>query len=163
VAVEHVRHLHRHDRRVFRLRDHALEALGLESERVSAIHAWREGDAVVVLAGSYGSGLSWSEDGDRTWSRVDAGLSASAFRFLVPDPRHPGTLLAGTEPARIFRSEDGGLTGWSSTGSPASTATNAGSCPIRRGPGAVRNVYAPPGPQLPTARCRRGRRAAQRR
>jgi hypothetical protein len=79
---------------VFRLRDDALEALGLESERVSAIHAWREGDGVVVLAGSYGNGLFRSADGGRAWSTVDAGLSASAFRFLAPDPGHAGTLLA---------------------------------------------------------------------
>jgi hypothetical protein len=64
----------------FRLRDDALEALGLEAERVSAIHAWREGDAVVVLAGSYGNGLFRSADGGRTWSTVDAGLTESAFR-----------------------------------------------------------------------------------
>jgi hypothetical protein len=43
---------------VFRLRDDALEALGLESERVAAIRAWHEGDAAVVLAGSHGNGLS---------------------------------------------------------------------------------------------------------
>jgi hypothetical protein len=95
---------------VFRLRDDALEALGLESERVSAIHAWHEGDAAVVLAGSHGNGLFRSADGGRAWSTVNAGLSASAFRILAPDPGHAGTLLAGTEPARIFRSEDGGLT-----------------------------------------------------
>jgi hypothetical protein len=43
---------------VFRSRGAALEALGLPSEHVSAIHARREGDGVTVLAGSYGNGPS---------------------------------------------------------------------------------------------------------
>jgi hypothetical protein len=43
---------------VFRLRDATLEPLGLESEHVSAIHASRDRDAVTVLAGTYGNGLS---------------------------------------------------------------------------------------------------------
>src|SRR4051794_33916352 len=92
----------------FRLRDGALEPLGLEAERVSAIHAWHDGEAATVLAGTYGNGLFRSADGGRTWSRAQDGLTASAFRFLMPDPGHPGALLAGTEPARVFRSEDGG-------------------------------------------------------
>jgi hypothetical protein len=58
---------------VFRLRDEALEPLGLESERVSAIHAWREDDALALLAGSYGNGLVRSADGGRSWSRVQSG------------------------------------------------------------------------------------------
>jgi hypothetical protein len=93
---------------VFSLHDAKLEALGLECEHVSAIHAWRERDVVPVLPGSYGNGLFRSADGGRSWSSVEAGLSASTFRFLAPDPWHAGWLLAGTEPARIFRSEDGG-------------------------------------------------------
>lgn len=91
---------------VFRLRDGPLEPLGLESERVMAIHASAEAG---VLAGTYGAGLFRSSDDGRAWSRVEPGLTASAFRFLTPDPREDGVLLAGAEPARIFRSEDGGL------------------------------------------------------
>jgi hypothetical protein len=73
----------------FTLRDDALDALGLEAARISAIHAWREGDALVVLAGSYGNGLFRSADGGRTWSTVDAGLTASTVRFLARDPGQP--------------------------------------------------------------------------
>ena len=89
-------------------RDGASASLGLEAERVSSIHASRDGDTTTVLAGTYGNGLFRSTDGGRTWSRADAGLTASAFCFLAPFPGHPAALLAGTEPARIFRSDDGG-------------------------------------------------------
>jgi hypothetical protein len=88
------------------LRDGKLEPLGLEGKRIMAIHARRDGATSTVLAGSYGDGLY--RGGDGSWSRVDGGLTATAFRFLGPDPSRPGALLAGTEPARIFRSVDGG-------------------------------------------------------
>jgi hypothetical protein len=87
---------------VFRLRDDAPEALGLESERVSAIHAWRKGDAVVVvLAGSYGNGLFRSEDGGVTWRELDGITRIDGHeRWFLPDdpPRHHGG---------IARSRDG--------------------------------------------------------
>jgi len=84
---------------------------------------------VVVLAGSHDNGRSRSEDGDRTWSRVDAGLNASDFRFLAPDPWHPercwpvpsrrgshrlrapgrsSRLLAAVEVAGLLRSDNDG-------------------------------------------------------
>ncbi len=53
---------------VYRLSDAAVEPLGLESERIWAIHAWRDGGRATILAGSYGNGLYRSEDGGRTWS-----------------------------------------------------------------------------------------------
>jgi photosystem II stability/assembly factor-like uncharacterized protein len=130
---------------VFRRTDAALEPLGLESEHVSAIHAWPEHGAITVLAGTYGNGLLRSTDGGRHWSYVDAGLTASAFRFLAPDPGDPVALLAGTEPARIFRSEDGGLT-WEEFG--AITRIEGHErwfLPYSPRAGAVRNVYVHPG------------------
>src|ERR671917_30890 len=95
---------------VYRLSDAAVEPLGLESERIWAIHAWRDHGGVTILAGSYGNGLYRSEDGGASWSRADEGLTASAFRCLGPDPLNQGALLAGTEPARLLRSDDGGET-----------------------------------------------------
>ena len=44
-------------RGVVALRDGVPASLGLEAENVSAIHAWRDGDATTVLAGTYGNGL----------------------------------------------------------------------------------------------------------
>src|SRR5438309_2009316 len=93
---------------VYRLRDGALEALGLADERIWAVHAFSDGGTTTVLAGSYGNGLYRSADGGGSWSRVEDGLMASAFRCIGVDPLDPGAILAGTEPARIFRSRDGG-------------------------------------------------------
>jgi photosystem II stability/assembly factor-like uncharacterized protein len=84
---------------VFRLYDGTLEPLGLEGLNVTALHA--SGDD--VLAGTYGDGLLRSADGGQTWEPVEAGLTASTFRFVT-------TELAGTEPARVYRSADGGGT-----------------------------------------------------
>jgi photosystem II stability/assembly factor-like uncharacterized protein len=82
---------------VFRLRDGALELLGLEGQRVSALHVADD----ALLAGTYGDGLFRSADGGRTWERIEPGLTASTFRFVSAE-------LAGTEPARVYRSPDGG-------------------------------------------------------
>jgi photosystem II stability/assembly factor-like uncharacterized protein len=84
-------------RGVLRLHEGALEPLGLAGHSVTALHA---SDAV-LLAGTYGDGLFRSADGGRSWERVDAGLTATTFRFVTPE-------LAGTEPARVLRSADGG-------------------------------------------------------
>jgi hypothetical protein len=84
---------------VLRLRGGALEPLGLEGHSVTALHA--SDDA--VLAGTYGDGLFRSVDSGRNWQQIDAGLTASTFRFVTPE-------LAGTEPARVYRSSDGGQT-----------------------------------------------------
>ena len=82
---------------VLRLRGGALEPLGLDGRSVTALHA-SDG---ALLAGTYGDGLFRSADGGATWERIEAGLTASTFRFLDGE-------LAGTEPARVYRSPDGG-------------------------------------------------------
>jgi photosystem II stability/assembly factor-like uncharacterized protein len=132
-------------RGVHRLRDGAIEPLGLADERVWAIHAWREGDRVAVLAGSYGGGLFRSGDDGHSWERVEAGLTADAFRCIGPDPSRPGAILAGTEPARLFRSEDGGRSWRELAGIRAIAGHEAWYLPYSPRAGAVRNVYAPPG------------------
>jgi photosystem II stability/assembly factor-like uncharacterized protein len=130
---------------IHRLCDGALESLGLESERISAVHAWAARDAVSILAGSYGNGLFRSGDAGRRWSRVDAGLTASAFRFLAADPGRPGAILAGTEPARIFRSRDGGLS-WTELDAIARIPGHERwFLPYSPRAGAVRNIYVPRG------------------
>ena len=127
------------------VRGGAPASLGLEAERVSAIHAWRDGDATTVLAGTYGNGLFRSTDGGRTWSRSDAGLTASAFCFLAPLPGHPGALLAGTEPARIFHSDDGGQSWQEFEGITRIDGHERWFLPYSPRAGAARNLYAPPG------------------
>ncbi|HEX5622223.1 MAG TPA: hypothetical protein VFX51_27605 [Solirubrobacteraceae bacterium] len=79
------------------LHDGALEPSGLDGRNVSALHVSDD----VLLAGTYGDGLFRSSDRGRTWERIEAGLTASTFRFVTAE-------LAGTEPARVFRSSDGG-------------------------------------------------------
>jgi photosystem II stability/assembly factor-like uncharacterized protein len=54
-----------------------------------------------LLAGTYGDGLFRSADGGLSWERIEAGLTASTFRFV-------NSHLAGTEPARVYRSSDDG-------------------------------------------------------
>jgi len=125
------------------LRDGQLEPLGLEGERIMAIHARRDGAAATVLAGSYGNGLYRGAGG--SWSRVDAGLTATAFRFLGPDPAHSDGLLAGTEPARIFRSADAGQTWSELDGITRIEGHERWFLPYSPRAGAVRNVYGPPG------------------
>jgi photosystem II stability/assembly factor-like uncharacterized protein len=82
---------------VLRLREGALKPSGLDGRSVTALHT--SDDA--LLAGTYGDGLFRSADGGLGWERIDAGLTASTFRFVTAE-------LAGTEPARMYRSSDGG-------------------------------------------------------
>lgn len=130
---------------VYRLTEHGVAPLGLPSERIWAIHAWREGDAGTILAGSYGNGMYRSEDGGATWSPANAGLTASALRCIGADPLRPGALLAGTEPARLFRSGDGGRSWEELAGIGRIAGQERWFLPYSPRAGAVRNVYAPPG------------------
>src|SRR5579884_4215530 len=95
---------------VYRLTESTAEPLGLESECIWAIHAWRDKGSLTILAGSYGNGMFRSNDSGRGWARANNGLTASAFRCITPDPLNPGAILAGTEPALLFRSRDSGET-----------------------------------------------------
>ena len=130
---------------VYRLRDATVEPLGLDAERIWAIHAWRDHGRSTILAGSYGNGLYRSEDGGSTWSSANEGLTASAFRCIAPDPLYPGAILAGTEPARIFRSRDGGRTWQELAGITRIEGHERWFLPYSPRAGAVRNIYAPPG------------------
>ena len=130
---------------VYRLGDGEVEPLGLPSRRISALHAWHDGGATAILAGSYGDGLFRSADGGATWSPANEGLTGPAVRCLGPDPWQPGALLAGTEPARLFRSADGGRTWRELDGIQAIAGHERWFLPYSPRAGALRNVYAPPG------------------
>ncbi len=131
---------------VFRFDDDGLAPLGLQGERVSAIHAFKNGNGRdTILAGTYGNGLYRSDDAGKSWEQVTEGMTAPAFRTITPDPTMPGAILAGTEPARAFRSEDGGCS-WTEL----DAITGIPSCddwylPYSPRAGAFRNFYSPPG------------------
>ena len=57
-------------------------------------------------------GLFRSEDGAGNWARVDSPLNGLQVWSLLLLPHDPAVILAGTCPARLFRSADGGRT-WS--------------------------------------------------
>jgi photosystem II stability/assembly factor-like uncharacterized protein len=95
------------------------------------VMAWREGDVwlkaghslagqqvtsvsvqgSVLLAGTR-QGIHRSEDLGESWQEANEGLTEPYVRWLAHHPSRPGTVLAGTEPAALFLSRDGGQT-WS--------------------------------------------------
>jgi len=126
--------------------DGRARALGLTDQRISAIHAFRDRrGSVVILAGTYGNGLFRSDDFGRAWTPITDGMTAPAARTIAPDPLIPGALLCGTEPARIFRSTDDGITWVELEGVRAVPAHTDWYLPYSPRAGAVRNVFAPPG------------------
>ena len=131
---------------VFCLTSDRLEPLGLEGRRVSALHAERAtGGDVLILAGTYGDGIFRSEDGGHTWTPANDGLTAPVLRTIAPDPTHPGALLCGTEPGRIFRSLDHGRSWQELEGVRHLPGCDEWYLPYSPRAGAVRNVYSPPG------------------
>ncbi|MGH7920481.1 MAG: WD40/YVTN/BNR-like repeat-containing protein [Candidatus Dormibacteraceae bacterium] len=120
-------------------------SLGLRGSRISAVHALRAPDGdVIVVAGTYGDGLRRSADGGASWQPVQ-GVSAPAARWIGPDPMTPGALLCGTEPARLFRSLDLGLTWTDLPGIEALPEHETWFLPYSPRAGALRNVHALPG------------------
>lgn len=122
-----------------------LTSLGLEGERVWAIHAWRDGDALTILAGSYGNGIYRSTDGGGTWSQANEGLTATALRTIQPDPAGDGAILCGCEPGRAFRSTDGGQSWTEMTAILDLPRVDEWYLPYSPRAGALRNFYSPPG------------------
>jgi photosystem II stability/assembly factor-like uncharacterized protein len=113
---------------LFFLSDGELEPLGLEGMSVTALHA-ADG---ALLAGTYGDGLWRRNGGD--WERVDEDLSASTFRFVDAE-------LAGTEPARVFRSRDGGSSWAELEGVARIPGNEEWFLPYSPRAGAARNAY----------------------
>ena len=94
---------------VYRLDQDGLAPLGLEGQRVWAIHAFSNGNGHdTVLAGTYGDGIFRSTDSGQSWQPANDGLTATALRTIQPDPTQAGALICGAEPARAFRRTDGG-------------------------------------------------------
>ena len=78
---------------------------GLESHHVTCIS--RQGD--LLLAGTH-SGIFRSTDRGRNWKQPRREPEVSHLRWLLCHPERNGLALAGTEPAAIFYTEDGGQT-----------------------------------------------------
>lgn len=134
------------DKGVYRLDGGALEPLGLEEYRVSAIYAASNGNGHdLILAGTYGDGLYRSADSGATWEPVTEGLTASAFRTIQTDPTTPSAIICGTEPARAFRSTDGGRSWQGMDGIKEIPSVPDWYLPYSPRAGALRNFYAPPG------------------
>jgi hypothetical protein len=80
---------------------------GLQGQRVTSIIA-REG---VILAGTT-DGIFRSDDEGRSWREASAGLGQRHVRWLAFHPGISDFEVAGTEPANIYISHDGGKS-WS--------------------------------------------------
>src|SRR5690349_14185506 len=66
-------------------------------------------DTKSILAGTT-KGIFRSTDHGQTWHAANEGLTTPHLRWLASHPDVPGLALAGTEPANIFISHDGGAT-----------------------------------------------------
>lgn len=130
---------------VYRLDGGKLESLGLKQHRVWAIHAWRgDNGNHTILAGTYGDGIYRSDDGGRTWSQSNEGLTSTALRTIAPDPVQPDALICGTEPGRAFRSHDGGHSWTELQGIRGLPGYEEWYLPYSPRAGAIRNFYSPP-------------------
>ena len=79
------------------------EARGLEDHHMTSVIA-REG---VILAGAR-DGVFRSDDLGNTWEQASAGMETRLVRWLGYHPQVSDLEFAGTEPAGIFVSQDGG-------------------------------------------------------
>jgi len=84
---------------------------GLEGQRVTCVIAPPYFGGVertgLILAGT-ADGNFRSEDEGHTWAEASAGLSQRHVRWMACHPEAAGLAFAGTEPASIFISRDGG-------------------------------------------------------
>ena len=68
-----------------------------------------------VVAATWGSGLIQSEDGGRSWRKINQGFEGNIAHSIVEDPNDPKILYAGAEKG-IYKSVDGGAH-WQKVGS----------------------------------------------
>jgi photosystem II stability/assembly factor-like uncharacterized protein len=129
------------NRGVYRLEGLSLEPLGLEAHEIYAIHRV-DG---VLLAGSYGQGVFRSEDGGRSWQEANEGLTATALRTFLNDPRQAGGVLCGCEPGRGFRTTDQGTSWEELVGIGTVPGSDDWFLPYSPRAGALRNYWSPPG------------------
>src|SRR4051794_18468206 len=78
---------------------------GLAGQMITCVST----SGAVVLAGT-GDGIWRSEDAGQSWQEANHGLSIRHVRWLAHHPSVEGLAFAGTEPAGIFVTRDGGAT-----------------------------------------------------
>jgi photosystem II stability/assembly factor-like uncharacterized protein len=131
---------------IYRLFNGELTFVGLADHNISAVHVSEGHDgAPVILAGSNEHGLFRTIDGGEQWTPITRDLTSSSFRTFAADPHNNGAILSGTEPGRIFRSVDQGLTWRELSGIRSLDNVEDWYLPYSPRAGAVRNIYAPPG------------------
>ena len=75
----------------------------LEGQRIRSVVVHED----LILAGTT-NGIFRSEDDGQTWVEASTGLNVRHIRWLAFYPDGPKLAFAGTEPASIFISRDGG-------------------------------------------------------
>jgi photosystem II stability/assembly factor-like uncharacterized protein len=78
-------------------------------EHVHALALDADGGTLFLAAHT---GLFRSEDGGRSWKKVELSAKQSGFDVMAvtPDPKEPKTIYVATHEAGIFKSTDGGTT-----------------------------------------------------
>src|SRR5437870_513842 len=79
------------------------------NSRIQALVAHPSEPHTVFAGGD--TGLFVSRDGGAHWERVGADGAVPTIWSLTIDPVDPSLLFAGTRPAGLYRSRDGGLRG----------------------------------------------------
>lgn len=129
------------NRGVYGLDGGTLKPLGLENHEIYAVHSV----GGTVLAGSYGEGVFRSEDGGASWREANDGLTATALRTFLDDPKHDDAVLCGCEPGRGFRTTDNGETWNELIGIGTVQGSDNWFLPYSPRAGALRNYWSPPG------------------
>jgi photosystem II stability/assembly factor-like uncharacterized protein len=129
------------NRGVYRLDGNSPAPLGLETHEIYAVHAVNG----TLLAGSYGEGVFRSEDEGASWQKANDGLTATALRTFLDDPKHEGAVLCGCEPGRGFRTTDNGKSWDELAGIGAVPGSEDWFLPYSPRAGALRNYWSPPG------------------
>jgi photosystem II stability/assembly factor-like uncharacterized protein len=77
------------------------------NSRIQALAAHPKEPHTVFAGGD--TGLFVSRNGGEQWERIGGGTALPTIWSLAVDPADPDTLFAGTRPAAVYRSRDGGL------------------------------------------------------
>ncbi|MDJ0782635.1 MAG: hypothetical protein QNJ22_11720 [Desulfosarcinaceae bacterium] len=102
-----------------------------------------------ILVGAV-DGIRRSTDGGTSWQLANEGLATPYVRWLAASAERPALILAGTEPADIFWSIDGGRSWQAGTGVAELRDRLGWYLPYSPREGCVRGFALPPGPGAET-------------